>query len=370
MTSGRRWSCVVLALALVIGIPLGLRALPADGNPITAAALLDKIQGSRDVSYSGYIETLGTLQLPVADDFTDVGELFGERTRMRVWWRDAEEWRVAKLLATGEQDVFRDASGTTVWEYEKSLLTRTIDPDIRLPRASDLLPPELAHRLLADADLSEVSRLATERVAGRDAPGLRLNPGASQSSIDHVDVWADPDTGLAVRVAVFAKGQDSASLTSTFMSLSLGTPSRAATQFSIAPGATVEYGDMLDIAATANQYSPLRPPRVLAGLTRTSSSRNLRAVGVYGDGVTQLIVIPLSDRAAEPLREQLLLTPGVRQRAIGDALNVGPLNILLTELKDFEGGWLLAGTVTDRTLVRAGRQLEAGFYIAVPKEPR
>ncbi|MBA2507122.1 MAG: hypothetical protein H0V32_00020, partial [Nocardioidaceae bacterium] len=70
-----------MALALLIGVPLGIRALPREDSTITASALLDKIEGSRDLSYSGYIETLGTLQLPVADNFTDVGELFGERTR-------------------------------------------------------------------------------------------------------------------------------------------------------------------------------------------------------------------------------------------------------------------------------------------------
>ncbi|MDQ3096423.1 MAG: transcriptional regulator [Actinomycetota bacterium] len=369
MTPTRRWICVAVALALLIGVPLGIRALPREDSTITASALLDRIEGSRDLSYSGYIETLGTLQLPVADNFTDVGELFGERTRMRAWWRDADEWRVDKLLATGETDIFHDASGTTLWDYEKSRLTRTVDADIRLPRASDLLPPELAHRLLADVDRADLSRLPTERIAGRDAPGLRLSPGASQSSVDHVDVWADPDTGLAVRVEVFARGAETAALTTRFLSLSLEKPSRSTTAFSIAPGAEVEYDEVIDIAAAANLYAPLKPPHVLAGLTRSSSSRKLRAVGVYGAGVTQLIAIPLWDRAAEPLREQLRLTPGVRQRAVGDGLNVGPLNVLLTE-SDGGGGWLITGTVTRATLLRAGRQLDDEVtYLGGPHPP-
>lgn len=370
MTSGRRWSCVALAVVLLIGVPIGIRALPAADSTITAGDLLEKIEGSRDVPYSGYVETLGTLQLPVADNFTDVGELFGERTRMRVWWRTADEWRVDKMLTTGETGTFHDASGTTLWEYEKSDLTRTVDPDIRLPRASDLLPPELAHRLLADVDRDDLSRLPAERVAGRAAPGLRLSPGAPQSSIDHVDIWADPDTGLAVRVEVFAKGESTAALTSTFMSLSLDTPSQETTQFSIPPGADVEYDNVLDIAAAANQYAPLAPPKALAGLTRSPSSRQLRAVGVYGGGVTQLIAIPLWDRAAEPLREQLRLTPGVRQLPVGETLHVGPLNVVLTEFDGYGGGWLIAGTVTSSTLVRAARQLDGAASTRAGTGPR
>ncbi len=359
----------MVTLVLLIGVPLGIRALPPDDSTITAGALLDKIDGSRDTPYSGYIEALGTLRLPVADNFTDVGELFGERTRMRVWWRTADEWRVDKLLATGETDIFHDASGTTLWDYEKSRLTRTVDPDIRLPRASDLLPPELARHLLVDADRTDLSRLPTERIVGRDAPGLRLSPSAPQSTIDHVDIWADPDTGLAVRVEVFSKGAETAALTSTFMSLSLELPSRSTTAFSIAPGAEVEYDAVTDAAASANLYAPLKPPSTLAGLTRSSSSRKLRAVGVYGAGVTQIVAIPLWDRAAEPLREQLLLTPGVESLRAGDFLHIGPLNILLTQFQGYESGWLIAGTVTRATLLRAGRQLGQGKVYLVTQDP-
>ena len=82
------------------------------------------------------------------------------------------------------------------------------DPDIRLPRTADLVPPVLAERLLRDVDADERTPASPRRrVAGVDAPGLRLAPAAAQSSIDHVDLWADPDSGVPLRVEVFADGR-------------------------------------------------------------------------------------------------------------------------------------------------------------------
>lgn len=357
MTTGRRWLLVAVGFALLIGTPLAVRALPANDADIGARMLLEQVEGSADAPYSGYVETRGTLQLPVSDSFTDVGALFGERTRMRVWWRSSEDWRVDKVLTTGETDLFHDAGGTTTWEYEKSLITRTGDPRIRLPRTSDLLPPELAGRLLEDVEVDELSRLPAEKVAGRDAQGLRLVPGAPQSSIDHVDLWVDPASGHALSVAVYAKGEETAAFTSTFMTFSDDIPSSAHTGVSSPPGAEFDYEDVLDIADVANQYAPFTPPRTLAGL-ESSADAQLRGVGVYGRGITQMIAIPLWGEAAEPLREQMQITFGTRQVDEGHVLTVGPLGILLTGVPDDEGGWLVAGPVTEQTLRRAARDVE------------
>ncbi|MEP6665083.1 MAG: hypothetical protein ABJA81_01430 [Nocardioidaceae bacterium] len=356
MTSARRWLLVALGVALVIGTPLALRAVPADDSGVSATVLLRQVDASRGAAYSGYVETLGTLQLPITDQFTDVGDLFGQRTRMRVWWRGADDWRVDKILATGEIDLVHHGNDTTMWDYEKSRVTPMTDPDIRLPRTSDLLPPELARRLLEDVNLSELTRLPAERVVGRDAPGLRLTPRAPQSSIGHVDLWSDPDTGIPLRVAVYGKGDTTAAITSAFMQFSTDPPSSADTAFRGPPIAKYQYDDAVDIADAANQYAPFAPPPNVAGLTQSSNSQ-LRAVGVYGRGVTQMVAIPLWDRASEPLRQQLEATPGVRLIDEGDLLNVGPLGILLTKLRYDDGGWLIAGTVTDKTLVTAAHDI-------------
>ena len=92
---------------------------------------------------------------------------------------------------------------TTEWSYERDRAETSVDPRIRLPRTADLTPPAVAARLLRDVDADELTRLPARRVAGRDALGLRLVPGAPQSSIDHVDVWADRETGIPLRVEVY-----------------------------------------------------------------------------------------------------------------------------------------------------------------------
>ena len=67
--------------------------------------------------------------------------------------------------------------------------------------------------------------------------------------------------------------------------------------------------------------------------------------------MTQVIAIPLRDREADPLREQL--AKHARRGAVdgADMSSVGPLGVVLTG-EEGDGGWLLAGTLTQDALVR------------------
>ena len=361
MTTFNRWALLALGLAVVIGVGYAARVRPVDDPDLSATELLALVEQGRDAPYSGYAETLGTLQLPAADRFSDVGALFGERTRLRVWWQDDEHWRVDRLGTAGETDLVHTGRFTTEYDYEDARATTGADPDIRLPRTADLLPRALVDRLLADVDDQDVSRVAARRVAGRTAPGLRLRPGSAQSSIDHVDLWADAGTGLALRVDVYAVGSTEPDLTSELLEVDTGPPDPSALAF--VPSETTEqrFEDVLDIADAANQYAPLRPPTEVAGLPMSPSARG--AVGVYGAGLTQLIAIPLRSREADPLREQVRGT--AEETAVGtgsltgSAVTVGPLGVLVTG-EDGDGAWLVAGTVTRATLEQAALDLLSG----------
>lgn len=368
MTATRRWCIVALGVALVCLAPLAIaRARPVGSSPISAAALLAKAKGSTPVAYSGYVESLGTLALPLTDRFTDLADLFGQRTRMRVWWRGAYDWRVDKLAPTGETDLVHDAVGTTSWDYEANRATRTGPAVIRLPQTSDLLPPTLAHQLLAGARADEVTRLDSVRVAGISAPGLRLTPHDSRSSIARVDVWLEPRTGLPLKVAVYAARARNAAVMSAFDSVSLVVPSAADTTFTLAPGARSRFEDVVDIAAAANAYAPVVAPPVLAGLTRSGDLTG--AVGVYGSGATRMIAIPLVDRVAVPLRAQLAVTPGATATAAEVTLAVEPLNLLLTTDTFDRHGWLLAGTVTAPTLAAAAAEIATTQQVVGDRRP-
>jgi hypothetical protein len=310
------------------------------------------------VSYSGYVESAGTLQLPVTDQFSDLAKLVGERTRLRVWWREADDWRVDAVKTAGETDLFRSGTVTTTWDYEADRVVRTSEADIRLPRASDLLPPQLGRLALGDARPEEVSRIGAERLAGINAPGLRLVPAERQSTLDHVDVWVDPETGLPLRVSAFGDDGHGPAITSSFLDLTIGTPPAAVTRFVAPLGADVQVEKEIDVAGAAERYAPVFAPQRLAGLFSRPGAPARSAVGEYGRGVTMLVAIPLWDNRAEPLRDQLAKTPGVVVEADGTtSLSVGPLELLLTPEAFVEHSWLVAGTVTHATLVRAAAQL-------------
>lgn len=356
MTALHRWLAVVLGTALVIIAPLGLRALPAPASEATAAGLLRQLRASSDTPYSGYVEALGTLQLPVAASLEDLGPLFGERTRMRVWWRGPANWRVDQILATGETDFIRSGGETLTWEYEDNQVTRFTNSRARLPRAPDLIPPQLAAYLLTGVTDSQASRIPVKRIAGRQAPGLRVRPDNDISSIDHVDLWIDPDTGIPLAVSVYASATDRVILTSSFMDFSPVTPSRDRTDFQLPPGASVDQPRVIDVADAANRFLPLTPPATVIGLPRTANPE-LRSVGVYGSGLTQFVAIPLWTDAARPLRDQLRMTPTAQQVPEGRLVTVGPLGILLTKFLRSEGGWLIAGTLTPEALQQAAAEL-------------
>jgi hypothetical protein len=361
MNSGRRWSLVGVGIALLIAIPLAVRAIPPTNSDITASALLARIEGSRSVPFSGYAESLGTLQIPVANRFTDVGELFGQRTRMRVWWQSDDRWRVDKLLPAGEIDTYHHRGAIMQWDYERNEVTYSRDPMVRLPRVSDLLPPQVAYRLLDGALPAELTRLPSTRVAGESAPGVRLVPADDRSTISRVDVWADEATGVPLRVEVYGDGESAAAMSSEFSTFSAAEPRPS---LLIAPrpkNAELRRADVVDIADATNRFAPIAAPPTLVGLQR-STSGPFGGVGAYGHGVTRLVAIPLWEQAAEPLRCQLSRTPGSRRAAGGVLLNVGPLRVLLTEVGD-GGGWLLTGTVTDRTLIAAADEVQSQFIV-------
>ncbi|MGI8434742.1 MAG: hypothetical protein ACR2LE_08415 [Nocardioidaceae bacterium] len=355
MSELRRWCAVTFGVVVLVSIPVALQARPAHEVGSSATELLAQATSSTSVPYSGYVESRGTLQLPISDQFTDVADLLGGKTTMRVWWRSADLWRVDSLDVTGETDLYHSRTQTTSWDYEHNRASLSKHVDVRLPQSADLLPPELARRLLEDVTAAEVRPIAPTRVAGVDAQGLRLTPSAHQSSIDHVDLWLEPSTGLPVKVAVFGDGQTTAAVETAFVDLDLSEPSLSQTTLTLSPSAELERDDIVDIAAAANRYSPLAAPRSLAGLDRRRDG--LGAVGLYGEGATLLVAIPLWDHAAVPLRDQLHSTPGAVETPIGTRLAASPLNLVLTTPEFENGSWLLAGTVTPQALRRAAAHI-------------
>jgi hypothetical protein len=356
---------VGVVIAALASLPSLIAALPASDAATSAADLRSAALGSADVAFTGYAQAAGHLALPVGEQLTDVADLLSDRTTMRAWYRGADDWRVDVVTPTGETDVHADADGTWTWDYVHATATRTAPTPLALPTAPDLLPSALGRRLLSEATEAETSRLGAERVAGRDALGLRVLPAEEASSVAEVDVWVDAVSGVPLRVQVFARGaagpDAQPALDTGFLSLELETAPADVTAFAVPPGADVREGQdaqLLQAASRAGGADRLALPAALAGLDRRTFDGAPRSVGVYGRGITLLAVSPLPGRVAGPLRDALVVAPGAVVDDLGVRISSAPLGLMLIDGP--EGSVLLAGTVSLDALAAAATELTGG----------
>lgn len=364
MTRSSRWAVVVTAVVVLAATPLLVRALPVAGAPPTssAGALLERMRAAWAGPYAGYVESSGSLALPVSDQLDEVASLLGGRTQLRVWWRAADDWRADALSPTGEHSTRTEPDGVWTWDFEDNRVTRTtpaVPGDLRLPQAADALPPQLAARLLSGARATEVSSLPARRVAGRAADGLRLVPDEPLTSIGHVDVWADRVSGIPVRVEVFGRAPGVAALSSTFLDFTPRRPSEQETAFTPPPGSRLRTGTRFDVVEIAGRFATVPPPESLLGLARARVASGLPGIGQYGSGVTRVVVSALPPRLARSLRAQLRVATGATQLPEGWSVSVGPVAVLLTDEGPTGQDWLVTGTVTPAGLAAAARELAA-----------
>lgn len=364
MTSVRRWLLVLGGTALLVALPGIVAALPAPAQHVPPTVLLQRIQHSAGVAYSGYAESDGGLALPVTSQFGNIADLFGGHRQLRAWWRSEFDWRVDSIGFTGETDTHATDSGSWNWNYEANTATFTQytgTPRVRLPTDADLLPPRLAQRLLSEATAAEAVGLGSRRIAGIAAAGVRIRPRDPVSTVDHLDVWAEPRTGLPLSVSVYGKGSGTSALTSKFLDVAVASPARERTEFQVPAGATVQAVSQPDLATTIDRIGGGMPPARLAGIARNPQLPALGSVGIYGRAVTEFVAVPLPWRLAYSLRSELdpndtFSGPGSDK--VGQlTLSAGPVNLLLSSFDDPAGPWLLVGTVTQQTLVRAAREL-------------
>ena len=350
-----RWLAVAAVALGVTSAPLATHLLPVARSDIGAAQLAQRIQGSGSVGWSGEVRSRGLLDVPLSGSrFGGVARLFGGQTDLRVWWRGSEEWRVDRLRSTGETDLVRDGGLAVRWNYEDSKANFTPWSAVRLPDDIDVVPSSLARRLLAGAVPTELSRLPSQRIAGRSVPGLRLTPGDARSTISRVDIWAEQETGLPLRVVVYADSTNPV-LSTTLEALTLERPTKETTAFMLSSSLNFSSGSTLDEVAGANAFAPFQLPGSLAGLQRRGSVDDFGGVGVYGEGPTSTLVLPLRASVGAALAKQVRRDASSRESRLGVALEVGPVSVLLIGSRS--GSFLLAGTIDPVALERAGDAL-------------
>lgn len=340
-------------VGVLVALPSVVRALPAGRSDLTAQRLRDLIRASADVGWSGTSESRGGLGLPDVPDLGALPALLGGTVRTRVWWRGPTDYRVDEQRLTGERDVIVHGRRTTTWDSADrtvQLLFGTLP--VRLPRPDDLLAPVLGRRLVAAPD-TVLSRLPERRVAGRSAAGLRLTPhDPTSSTLASVDMWADPETGLPLKVELRAQGQTVPVLTTLLLDADLPAPPAERTRFVVPRGADVTRSEAPDLAAEIDRAVPFLLPDVLAGAARSDLAglEQARGVGAYGAGLSSYVVVPLPYDVAARIGARLAPTGGTR-------LSTPLVNGLLGDAGD--RSYLLLGTVPQPVLDRALEALVA-----------
>ena len=364
MTRPVRWLLVALVVLAVLAPAVLPKVLPADADAVSAATLADRVRATADTGWSGEVRTVGTLQVPDVGSFGNVADLFGEDSELRAWWRDKEHWRVDNTSSSGESDLTRNGDRAVSWSFGSRKATRTRYSAVRLPDESDVLPANLARRMLAGAKDSELRTLPDRRIEGHSSAGVRLVPADSRTTISRVDIWADPASGVATRVEVYSGTSTLPVLTTTISHLSLERPSAKVTSFRFAQGVDTRVSYAIDDAAGANAFAPFVPPGSLGGIERTGDLGG--AVGVYGRGPTALLAIPLRRSLVREVYEQLEASPAAVEKkdadgdVVGVGLSVGPISVLLRG--SGRAVFLLTGTVTPEALDRAGDDLDQVKY--------
>jgi hypothetical protein len=358
----RRWAIVAAGVAVLCLLPAAIAALPVPASALSASQLRARIAASADVSYQGYAESYVDLGLPSLPDLGNVISLLDGSTNQYVWYRSPSSWRADQLTTAGENDIYQTSQGTYLWNYTNNQLTRVVGSQpVRLPEAPDLLPPELARRLVGFASrATRFSRLPTQRVAGVDAAGLRLVPVDSASTISAVEIWADPRTGLPVKVEVFGQGENAPVLVSRFLDVKEARPAMATLTPQPGPGIDLSTTSLPDASGVLNGFGPPLPSQ-LGWIQRVANPSGLSDVAAYGAGFSRFAVVPLPAREGNAALSAISGVGGTITLANGTAVDVQtPLIAMLLARAPTGQVYLLTGAVTvSRLEYAAARLLES-----------
>jgi hypothetical protein len=294
----RRWSIVLAAVVLLTSVPIAINKWPARATDIRTGALRERIAASARQPYQGYAQSIGLLPLPPLPNLEQVTALVSARTEMRTWYAARDRWRVDVIDGGSERDLYQAPDAQYIWDYGANQLSKIVgDQPIRLPRAADLTPPDLARRLLDVATGDRFAALAGKRVAGLAAAGLRIVPSTPATTVSHIDIWADPGTGLPLQAEVTAKGGVRPVFVTRFLEVHLSAPAaEVLTPPTPRPGMGFTVSDAPDILSALYRRRPVLLPDRLAGSPRRGTVAGQSVAGVYGTGLAQFVAVALPGR--------------------------------------------------------------------------
>jgi hypothetical protein len=332
-------------------------AWPAEDTRTDAAKLRDRIMRSADVAHQGYAESVGRLAVPDLPKLASVTALLSGTTQMRTWYVGRDRYRFAVMNTAGERDVFHEVDAEYLWDSSQNTLTQALSLNIRLPRAGDLLPPDLARRILSAAPGDAVSTIDSKRVAGVSASGLRLTPADPDTTLGYIDMWADPGTGLPLRVELTAKGVSAPVLMAQFLEFDIGPPPDSALTYDAGPDVGFNTAELPDVASVMATGGLVRPPTRLAGRAQRSDFlAGIPGVGVYGAGLSSFVMLQLPRDLANSAVDSAVKA-GAQQTDNLVRLEIPPLSLAVQRVPRTRRNYLLAGMVSGQVLQQAGSEL-------------
>jgi outer membrane lipoprotein-sorting protein len=302
-----RWTVPVIGVAATGAVIAGVTVPSAQAVPAlpakTSAQLLALVGSQQKVPplTGTVVETtsLGLPQLPQTGNPTSLSSLLTGSHTVKVYWRDAQHFRLAVPQSMSETDIIRNGSTAWLWESSRNTVTKYNaagdgkknaaekkaaasgkQPDIsKVP----LTPQQAANQILAAVGKTTVVNTRDNvTIAGEAAYQLVLAPKDHSSTIGSIVIGIDGKTGVPLSVQVIPAGATAPAFQVGFTSISYTAP--AATNFTFTPpsGATVTTPGDKSAKGAAVQAAPA----------------DSQSVGTYGSGWLSVAELPESDLLA------------------------------------------------------------------------
>jgi hypothetical protein len=344
---GARWrySTILVVVAVLASLPALVGAIPVDAKSEPVATLLARVRASDTIPYTGLASATGQLAVPDLGVGADVTDLISRTNRLRVWWASPTSYRVDRVTAIAESDVYQQFDGVWQWDSDKRLAQfLTTTPQIPLPGPQDALPGNLGRRLLEQAPASQVTSIDARWIAGRKTLGLEWNPHDPVSLIGQVRIWVDQGTGLPLAVDVFPVGSTHRAFSTAFLDVRFKAPSKSVLSFNPNSDPTATIINDEPNAPDDNRANYLLPPTI-AGLPQRSPPAPL--VATYGKGVSLVAVVAIDSLGGQALRGQIdsPSRPPIKGKfGTGSYISAPLLSGLVFTTRN--RGYVLLGTVT------------------------
>jgi hypothetical protein len=355
---------VAAGVAILVSLPGLIDAWPVSPAAMSVEQLYARMAASAATPYQGYALSTGTAGLPSLPQLADAIALLNGETQLRVWYAAPGRWRVDQIGIGTETDLYQEPTDQMIWDFGTNRLTTIVgDQPVRLPRGADLVPADLARRVIAivGPHPNELTPLPARRVAGVATAGLRITPTDPQTSVGHIDLWADPTTGVPLQVEITGRGASTPILVTRFLDIDFHAPDPSVlTPPPGGPSTSYTYTAGSDIARAFRSLRLGPLPDQLGGFPRSDDPTTSVGLGAYGTGLTRFLVIPVPRGIYEDAYGHITDAGGVQYGLPGGRGVIIATQLLTVMAMDSDlanRNYLLVGLVSAVTLHGAGNDL-------------